>query len=99
MKIQLSPQASNHETKISVKGDILTYDGVVYDLSVIPEGGEVQGELPALGVIRRVNGIIEIELLYKYNSSNCTYAQRYPAAINLEGELNRDMLEATRVQN
>ena len=99
MLIKLSPQASDYETRISVKGDLLTVDGITYDISPIPEGGEVKAEEPAIGKIRRVDGKVHITLLYRYNAKDCTLAQRFPAPIGLEGELQRDMLEAINVQN
>lgn len=99
MLIKLSPQASDYETQISVNGDLLTVDGTTYDLSPIPEGGVVEAGTPALGKIKRVEGMIHITLLYKYNSKDCTLAQRFPAPIELEGSLNRDMLEVENVQN
>jgi len=99
MLIKLSPQASDYETRISVDGDLLTVDGITYDLSPIPEGGVVEAETPSLGEIKRVDGKVHITLLYKYNSNDCTLAQRFPAPIELEGEMLRDMLEVENVQN
>ena len=99
MLIKLSPQASDYETQISVNGDLLTVDGTTYDLSPIPDGGEVGAEEPAIGKIKRVDGKVHITLLYRYNSKDCTLAQRFPAPIELEGEMQRDMLEVINVQN
>lgn len=67
MKINLSPIASSKTTLISVNGEKLTVDSVEHDLSAIPEGGQVEGELPALGLIKRVNGVIEITIEYHYD--------------------------------
>lgn len=89
MNIILSPIASNKRTTIEVQGDTLIYDGVSYDLSAIPEGGEVEGEAPAIGVIKRVNGVIEITLQYFYDSLNCVYQERFPMnPYTVEGVLN-----------
>ena len=90
MKIKLSPIASNKRTKIEVDNDILIYDGVSYDLSVIPDGAEVEAEAPAIGVIKRVNGEIEITLQYFYDSKDCTYEERFPNEDGyvIEGVLN-----------
>ena len=67
MKINLSPICSTETTLISVNGEKLTVDSVEHDLSAIPEGGQVEGELPALGLIKRVNGVIEIAIEYHYD--------------------------------
>ena len=83
MKINLSPQASGTRTEISVSGEKLTYDGTEYDFSLIPDGGEVEAEFPAIGTIRRVNGEIEITLLYQYDPLDCTDADRFPAPVNV----------------
>ena len=48
------------ETALSVAGDMLTCDGVAYDLSSVPEGGEgwPEGDTPIIGPIRRIDGVI-----------------------------------------
>lgn len=69
MKLTLSPCASNKDTKISVSGDIITIDGVPYDLSSIPIDGEVEGENPAIGLIKNIGGEYHITILYFYNSA------------------------------
>jgi hypothetical protein len=53
---------------VSVNGEIVTVDGVNFDLSVIPDGGQVEGESPALGLIKRVGGVIELAVLYHYDN-------------------------------
>jgi hypothetical protein len=68
MKISLKAIASSKTTQMSVNGEIVTVDGVEFDLSVIPNGGQVEGELPALGLIKRVAGVIELTVLYHYDS-------------------------------
>ena len=78
MKIKLSPIASNAKTTIEVQGDTLIYNGVSYDFSVIPEGAEVEAEAPAVGIIKRVNGVMEVTLQYFYNSQDCKYEDRFP---------------------
>lgn len=72
MKITFSPIADDHDTVLTVSGDIITIDGLSYDLSSIPEGGEARDEDPASpfeGMIRRVNGQI-----------TCTVRARFDAA-------------------
>ena len=63
MKLTLSPMRGlpgQAETTLSVAGDVLTVDGVDYDLSPVPEGGEATAdEGPFVGPIRRVAGQIE----------------------------------------
>lgn len=63
MKLILSPMRGlpgQAETTLSVAGDVLTVDGVDYDLSPVPEGGEaVADEGPFVGPIRRQGGVIE----------------------------------------
>ena len=65
MKINLSPIAANKTTTVSISGLILTVDGVDYDLSVIPVGGQADGEAPFIGVVTRD----ECTIQYFYDSS------------------------------
>lgn len=63
MKITMSPVAGppgQPETEIVVSGDTITVDGIAYDLSAVPEGGEAlpEGEHPFLGAITRASGEI-----------------------------------------
>lgn len=89
MKISLSPIASSKRTIIEVQGDTLIYDGVSYDFSVIPNGAEIQAKLPAMGIIKRVNGVIELTVQYFYDSQDCTESERFPISpYNVEGVLN-----------
>ena len=48
------------ETLLSVAGDVLTCDGIAYDLSAVPEGGEgwPEGDHPFIGALRREGGVI-----------------------------------------
>ena len=78
MKIALSPIASLIKTPIEVHGDVLIYRGVSYDMSLLPDGAEVEAEAPAIGTIKRVGGVIEITLQYFYNAMDCTEAERFP---------------------
>ena len=84
MKIKLSPIASDKRSMIEVQVDKLIYDSVEYDLSVIPEGAGIEASAPAIGLIKRVNGVIEITLQYFYDSQDCTDEERFP---NEEGYL------------
>lgn len=63
MRLTLTPQIGlpgQAETVIRAAGEVLTVDGVPYDLSPIPEGGEgwPEGEHPFVGPIRRIGGRI-----------------------------------------
>jgi len=62
MIIDITPvfgEIDQPETEISVAGDTITVDGTSYDLSDIPDGGEVEGEdHPFVGPIRRENGVV-----------------------------------------
>jgi hypothetical protein len=69
MIITLGPQAAGTNTIISVAGQTLTYNGTAYDLSSIPLNGEAEGEYPAIGTIKNIQGVIHITLLYPYNSA------------------------------
>lgn len=55
MIVILNPFPSNKTSKVSVQGLIITVDGVDYDLSVIPEGGQAEPEedSPFLGIVTR----------------------------------------------
>lgn len=89
MQITLSPIASNKRTIIEVQGDTIIYDGVSYDMSAIPEGGEVEAQLPAMGIIKRVDGVIELTMQYFYDSQDCTENERFPInPYSVEGVLN-----------
>lgn len=68
MHLTLSPQAGlpgHPETTIHVTGDVITIDGMPYDLSAVPEGGEghPKGETPFVGPIRRIGGVIHVTLI------------------------------------
>ena len=63
MHLTLSPTRGlpgQPETTLSVSGDVLTCDGVAYDLSAVPAGGEAipEGGHPFIGRITRQSGEI-----------------------------------------
>ena len=66
MKIILSPIASNHTTTVALDGLVLTIDGIPYDLSAIPEGGQAEAtaDSPFIGVVTRD----EVTIRYHYDS-------------------------------
>lgn len=71
MKLILSPIASDYTTQVSVKGLVITVDGTDYDLSVIPEGGQADGEAPFIGTVKRD----EVTIQYHYNSLAAVHDQ------------------------
>lgn len=71
MKIILSPQASDHTSVITLNGLVLAIDGQEVDLSVIPIGGQAEGEEPLLGTVTRD----EVRILYHYDSSKAESSQ------------------------
>ena len=63
MQITLTPcrgLPGQAESRVSVAGDVLTVDGIAYDLSAIPDGGEAtpEGAHPFTGVATRDAGEI-----------------------------------------
>lgn len=67
MIITLSPTASNtNDTPPSVSKDKLTYRGEVYDLSQLPDGGQVEASEPFIGAIKRIDGVVHVTLQYQY---------------------------------
>lgn len=77
MKITLSPIASQtDDTPPSVNGEVLIYRGEDYDLSQLPNGGEVEAESPFVGKIKRDdNGVVSLTLQYRYRTDNAETIQ------------------------
>ena len=73
MKISLSPVASNKTTSVSVSGLVLTIDGIEYDLSIIPEGGQAEAseDSPFIGTVTRDS----VTIRYEYESAKAEPAQ------------------------
>jgi len=75
MKITLSPVRGlpgQPETEITVSGDTITVDGIDYDLSSVPEGGEAtpQGEdHPFIGKITREGGTVHCGVRVRYDDT------------------------------
>jgi hypothetical protein len=81
MILTLTPQRGlpgQPETTIHVTGDVLTVNGIDYDLSAIPEGGQgvPQGSHPFSGPISRQNGdlyatvIVQLDDTAEFNQPN-----------------------------
>jgi len=60
------------ETTAAVAGDVLTVNGVAYDLSSVPDGGraEATGEHPFAGPIARIDGAIHAPLTWYYDGAS-----------------------------
>lgn len=56
------------DTPPIVNGDVLTYRGQQYDLSQLSDGAQVEADAPFDGVIKRVNGQVELALEYLYST-------------------------------
>lgn len=74
MQITISPVAGlpgQPETEIGVSGDTITVDGVAYDLSAVPEGGEAtpEGSHPFVGTITRDGGEITCTIRAMYDGA------------------------------
>lgn len=94
MKLTIHLQAglpSDPETTASVAVDTLTIDGVDYDLSPVPEGGEAtpEEESPFVGIITRENGEIICEILWRYDGATAEPDQGYelPVVTVTSGEV------------
>jgi hypothetical protein len=65
MKIKFISIASSYTTSVSLSGLILTIDGIDYDLSVIPAGGQAEASAPFIGIVTRG----ECTIQYHYDSA------------------------------
>lgn len=68
MHLTLTPQMGlpgQPEMTIHVAGDTIMLDGVAYDLSAVPEGGEGWPEdvTSLVGPIRRISGILHVTVV------------------------------------
>ncbi len=67
MKITLSPIVKQEQTTpptLSLSGLTLTINSSEYDLSVIPEGGQAEADLPFIGIVTRE----EVTIQYPYST-------------------------------
>ena len=70
MIVTLLPMlSSSNDTPPTVSGETICYRGVQYDLSPLQDGATISIDLPFIGQITRVNGVIELSLQYCYDSS------------------------------
>ncbi len=73
MKLTLSPimgLPGQPDTAASVAGDVLTVNGVAYDLTAIPEGAEAtpEGDHAFIGNITRTGGEISATVVWAYGA-------------------------------
>ncbi|MBW9062365.1 hypothetical protein JNB71_03440 [Rhizobium herbae] len=73
MRINLSPQRRDESLTVSVAGDVLTVNGVAFDLSPLPDGatlpyGSIDSEWFA-GPVHRQGGQLEVTLLFPHRSN------------------------------
>lgn len=75
MNLTLSPMAGlpgEPETTVHVAGDVLTLDGVSYDLSAVPEGGQAEAEgegHPFRAPITRTDGVLHAVIGVRYDAA------------------------------
>ena len=68
MKIILHIQGSDKTSTVSISGLVVTVNGIDYDLSQIPEGGQAEAmpDTPFIGVLTRE----QVNIVYTFNSFN-----------------------------
>lgn len=84
MKLTVSPRAGlpgAPETNASIAGDVITIDGIAYDLSSIPEGAEAtpEGDHPFVGTITRTAGEIVATIRWAYGPGAASNQPTDPA--------------------
>ena len=84
MILSLSPSRGlpgQPETTLNVAGDVLTVDGIAFDLSQVPEGGEAtaSGEHPFAGPIRRLGGVLHVPVRVLLDDSATPHQPADPA--------------------
>lgn len=85
MIITISPTGAvpgHPETHLFVAGDTITVDGIAYDLSAVPEGGQAMpgGGNPFIGVITRIGGEIICTINCIYDAATADPIQPAPGA-------------------
>lgn len=74
-RIKLVPQAGNRDTVIRALGDVLTIDGVAVDFAPLGEGEQCETSAPLLGMASRVDGVVNISVLFHYDSATAESMQ------------------------
>lgn len=74
-KLKLSPQSGNHDTAISVSGNVLTIDGTAIDFGPLGEGDQCETAAPLIGIATRVDGVITVGVLLQYDSATAESQQ------------------------
>lgn len=72
MNFIFNSQRRDDELLLSVSGDVVTVNGVDYDLSVIPEGGTLPGGATdcefLFGDISRINGVLSVVVMLPHKT-------------------------------
>lgn len=63
-KITLNYTPSALNTQIAASGSVLNYNGIQHDFSALNDGDCVPAQAPAMGTIKKVAGVVHIELEY-----------------------------------
>lgn len=86
MQISLSPMRRDDRLELIRKGDILTINGEVFDLSGIPDGATLPQEAVAChwlaSDIERINGDIHLTLILPHGA-DAPQDTRFPATLTL----------------
>lgn len=90
MKLTLTPQhglPGQPGMSIHVAGDVITIDGLPYDLGAVPEGGEGwPDEGPFIGPITRTGGVLNVALIARLGD-DAAADQGGPWVIDAEGDV------------
>lgn len=68
-KITLNCTPGKTTTQISANGTTLIYNGVDHDFSALNNGDCVEAIAPANGIIKKVDGVIHINLKYRFDET------------------------------
>lgn len=91
MKITFSPQRSDEPLSLSVEGDVLIVNGTPLDFGPLAEGFELPhgaaGNNFIEGVVRRVDGEIEVMVRLPYNRTPGFDVSQYPVVRQSTGKV------------
>lgn len=90
MIIKLVPQGNRQDSlSLEVQADILTINGVAYDLSAIPDGSTLPNASEATGCeyirggIERIDGELHVTVLLPYDKMPQTQSVLFPEPIHV----------------
>lgn len=91
MKITFSPQRSDESLELSVEGDVLSVNGAPLDFGPLAEGFELPasavGNSFVVGMVRRVNGEIEVMVRLPHDRKPGFDVSQYPVVHQFTGEI------------